>query len=137
MGFDAHAKKGKKSLYGVFKSNSFKINDSVLYLQISRFNHSCLPNVAHKFTGSVGRVYALKDIKKGEELFLSYNGTFASLEDRQRQLQNVYKFTCKCEMCQGDSLKFRAIEKARMKFKENDRFSTKFELMKKAELMTP
>ena len=73
---DAHAKNGEKSLLGIKHSNSFakdsEGNLSVLCSVISKFNHSCLQNVDHVFIEPFQRVYAVRNIKKGEELCTAY-----------------------------------------------------------------
>ena len=73
---DAHAKDGVKTLIGIKKSNSFaKDADghlAVLCPVISKFNHSCLQNVDHVYVEPFQRVYAVRNIKKGEELCTSY-----------------------------------------------------------------
>ena len=73
---DAHAKDGVKTLIGIKKSNSFaKDADghlAVLCPVISKFNHSCLQNVDHVYVEPFLRVYAVRNIKKGEELCTSY-----------------------------------------------------------------
>ena len=73
---DAHAKDGVKTLVGIKQSNSFaKDADghlAVLCPVISMFNHSCLQNVDHVFVEPFQRVYAVRNIKKGEELCTAY-----------------------------------------------------------------
>ena len=73
---DAHAKGGVKSLLGIKQSNAFAKDAngylSVLCPGLSKFNHSCLQNVDHVFVEPYQRVYAVRNIKKGDELCTAY-----------------------------------------------------------------
>jgi hypothetical protein len=73
---DAHAKDGVKTLVGIKQSNSFAKDAegrlAVLCPVISKFNHSCLQNVDHVYVEPFQRVYAVRNIKKGEELCTAY-----------------------------------------------------------------
>eukprot|EP01121_Diplochlamys_sp_Union-15-3_P009584 TRINITY_DN2612_c0_g1_i5.p1 TRINITY_DN2612_c0_g1~~TRINITY_DN2612_c0_g1_i5.p1 ORF type:complete len:274 (+),score=37.66 TRINITY_DN2612_c0_g1_i5:478-1299(+) len=69
-------------------------------------NHSCSPNVEVRkenldWHGDT-MVFALKDIKMGEELFISYIDENQSYEERQQSLKFPYLFDCKCEKCLTD-----------------------------------
>lgn len=44
-------------------------------------------------------MHALRDIKKGEELTISYIDENLPYETRQRQLKELYYFECKCPKC--------------------------------------
>ena len=73
---DAYSKNGEKSLLGIKKSNAFAKDEngylSVLCAVISKFNHSCIQNVDHVFVEPYQRVYAVRNIRKGEELCTAY-----------------------------------------------------------------
>ncbi|KAA6374220.1 MAG: hypothetical protein EZS28_030253 [Streblomastix strix] len=71
-----------------------------LYPHFSLFNHSCSPNVMHSRNrdGSMLCV-AIKEIKKGESLFVSYQALKAPFCYRQRNLLR-WQFVCNCERCQ-------------------------------------
>lgn len=85
-------------------------------------NHSCDPNVivVSCFNSYLIRVIAIKEIKQvyyylvndrydidynmtwicqGDELCFSYIDEEAPFEERQRQLQELYLFQCRCEKC--------------------------------------
>ena len=73
---DAYSKNGVKSLLGIKKSNAFAKDEngylSVIGTVISKFNHSCIQNVDHVFVEPYQRVYAVRNIRKGEELCTAY-----------------------------------------------------------------
>ena len=69
-----------------------------LWLYPSFINHSCLSNTFHLFYGDIMMVYAIKDLKKGEEITLSYLDPFETYEKRLEKMK-CYKFTCNCELC--------------------------------------
>ncbi|TDL24153.1 SET domain-containing protein, partial [Rickenella mellea] len=69
-----------------------------VFPSISRCNHSCGPNVDSSFdedTMSM-RLFALRPIAAGEQVMISYVGTFLPSESRQEQLEQKYQFTCEC-----------------------------------------
>lgn len=95
-----------------FATNCFDIGTSVtqaaLFLHASRFNHSCLPScdydVRLPYSGAgvskaLWHAYAVRDIKKGEEITISYNSRDELREDRQHHLLEIWGFECTCEVC--------------------------------------
>ncbi|XP_076816367.1 histone-lysine N-methyltransferase SMYD3-like isoform X2 [Clavelina lepadiformis] len=89
------------------KNNSFAISDEEMqadigtgvYLSCSLLNHSCDPNCVAEFDEMNINIRAIKDISKGEELLISYVDVFAPSEDRQKDLMDIYKFSCRCNLC--------------------------------------
>jgi len=75
---------------------------SVHYPTVARLNHSCDPNIDWRSVNGTNEieVYALCDIRKGDELFISYIDQTLSRPERQEQLRNHYGFTCTCRKCQ-------------------------------------
>ena len=67
---------------------------------ISKINHSCTPNVKFKFNRDTGSMHliAIKDIKKGNELFASYLEN-KKIESHQEYLLNHYGITGYCCRC--------------------------------------
>ncbi|KAG5636028.1 hypothetical protein H0H81_009351 [Sphagnurus paluster] len=67
---------------------------------VSYLNHSCTPNVTYKFSlDSISiQVRATRNIKKGEELFMSYCNIDDPTSVRQKQLRS-YDFQCTCRVC--------------------------------------
>lgn len=78
-------------------------------------NHDCAPNVNRYFSGILQGNYlqckAGIDIRKGEELSISYIDILTPLYQRQKILKSHFNFECRCKRCQdsvvshhGDSL---------------------------------
>lgn len=67
-------------------------------------NHSCEPSAAVS-VGRDGRVtmVALRAIKAGEEVSISYINGATALEERQEVLKEHYGFSCKCPKCLRES----------------------------------
>ncbi|KAG7236049.1 hypothetical protein INR49_001451 [Caranx melampygus] len=51
------------------------------------------------FEGTKLQLRAVRDINPEEELTISYIETLSLSEDRQRQLEDQYHFTCHCQRC--------------------------------------
>ncbi|KAK2747986.1 hypothetical protein FQN57_001577 [Myotisia sp. PD_48] len=69
-----------------------------LYILLSRFNHSCVPNAKVPSSGSdILTIFATKDIAVGEEITFCYNPgfEFRIRNDRHRALC----FVCDCKAC--------------------------------------
>jgi len=76
---------------------------SGIYPILSTINHSCVPNCTTTFRsedGTLAIVLANKDIKAGEELFISYiENEESSKQQREKDLKE-YGFICDCLLCQ-------------------------------------
>lgn len=93
---------------GIRNTNAFGIDlqkgmegYSAVFLEQSRLNHSCGPNLRstwnpYLFTLSA---QAARPIRAGQELTISYVDLFSPRSERQTILQNIYKFECKCPYC--------------------------------------
>lgn len=96
----------KKTLLGVVCTNSFTFqneeDERCLYLEISRFNHSCRPNCEGSWDDRLGllQVYACEDIPSGDELCLFYTDVRKPRQLRQEKLQTL-GFTCACPVCRA------------------------------------
>ncbi|KAH7716363.1 SET domain-containing protein [Aphelenchoides avenae] len=73
-----------------------------LWLLASYFNHSCLQNVHRTFYGDVICVHATMDIKKGEEITLSYHTAFDIYKHRAARLMRGHDVVCDCRLCELD-----------------------------------
>ena len=64
---------------------------------IAKINHSCKPNVKFRFNRDTGsmHLYAIRDIKKGEEIFDSYLEN-KKINVHKEYLQEHYGFICNC-----------------------------------------
>lgn len=98
-------------IIGIHSTNAFitdsdsGIVTSVLCLRASRINHSCNPNARYSWHAESGtfRVFALRAIAAGEEIFHSYNRKVSSATRAQRQghFSNFgdFSFGCSCAAC--------------------------------------
>ena len=87
---------------GIYSTNSFE--DGVCF-KISRFNHSCQPNADLLNVNGQGQVRAIRNIKAGKEINLSYLGKFSGFRNRKYRRQNLLKrwsFFCSCDLCEND-----------------------------------
>jgi len=64
---------------------------------IAKINHSCQPNVRFKFNRNTGsmHLYAIKNIKKGEEILDSYLEN-KNIKSHKDYLKEHYGFICNC-----------------------------------------
>ena len=90
-----------------------------VFLKTSRLNHSCLPNCFYYFTNRTVYIRSQKDIKKGDELMISYCNEYQTKTDRRIHLKKNYYFTCKCERCDDYFNKFDLIASAVECFDKN------------------
>ncbi|KAG0246423.1 hypothetical protein B0O80DRAFT_386698 [Mortierella sp. GBAus27b] len=79
--------------------------DGGLYLLHSSLNHACVPNAIIDHPGA-GTNYGVsvrlaRDIKRDEQLQITYCDPRWKRETRQQYLRTEYLFTCKCKRCTG------------------------------------
>jgi len=89
-----------KTVESFKKSDQFHPIGVGLYQISSYLSHSCDPNVKFTFNGNRISLVALKDLKAGEELlvsFVDYKGV--GVKARRRVLKEKYRFHCKCSKC--------------------------------------
>lgn len=115
---------GKKTLFGCNLTNSLArgsgSTDSVLCEIISRFNHSCLPNVYHFWADPYERMVAMRDITEGEELCTSYGAMFSPRDQRRKEMQFKFGFNCHCVCCNLGTASQHASDDRRSKLDEID-----------------
>lgn len=72
-----------------------------LFIEASRINHACNPNTQNSWNERISRetIHAVRDIKKGEEITISYIGHYAPYDERQLILKTKFNFNCACEQC--------------------------------------
>jgi len=112
-------RKAMHALLGIFQTNSFPLGNSSeltgeradqsgIFLQASRFNSSCLPNIIHVYDENTRKenLYAVKDIAEGEELCVSYLAAllFHPRAERRAVLERNFKFVCTCGACSLEGL---------------------------------
>ncbi|KIM38880.1 hypothetical protein M413DRAFT_238919 [Hebeloma cylindrosporum] len=124
---NAHKEDGSGPLFGIFRTNALGIDIdeltdttsapnvpriySIIVKDGSRINHSCTPNVCQKFSMASfsNQIFAIRDIKAGEEILYPYCDPFLPVADRREKLA-PYGFTCTCRACSAatpESDKFR------------------------------
>ncbi|SCU91878.1 LAFA_0F06414g1_1 [Lachancea sp. 'fantastica'] len=83
----------------------FNINqlEGQLFTLYSQLNHNCEPNVRYELDTKNGlKVFARKNIKKGEELYTTYVNPLHGVTLRRRELLVNWGFLCSCPRCQKD-----------------------------------
>ena len=104
-----------KPLQGIFETNALPCGENMndfgvaaskagLFLQCSRFNSSCTPNVRNCWDeeGGVMVMRALKAIARGEELCICYCSGWLPRDIRQDRFKDQFGFTCTCATCSLD-----------------------------------
>lgn len=103
-------------ILGVTKTNAFAVpcrgsQKYVTCLKASRFNHSCAPNVLVVYSDPYERIFAVRNIKKGEELCITYiDWSKNSYGQGKARLKLKCGFECMCEICDRQN------EKKRLEF---------------------
>ncbi|CAJ1416920.1 unnamed protein product, partial [Effrenium voratum] len=100
----------EKTALGIARTNALGLTDESagLFLNLSRFNHSCRPNVHHSWQEDRGIqvLKAVRDIPQGEELCISYLSFLtlcAPRRERLGELSDRFGFDCECEACARSS----------------------------------
>lgn len=89
----------------IFASALSKGSAELVYLAniLSLINHSCTPNLYEQTFENKLFCTTISPIKKGEQLFITYNHDFlapdSQKEERQNYLNEKFGFTCKCSRC--------------------------------------
>lgn len=98
------------TLFSQVTCNGFTIEDDELshmgtavYPDVALINHSCLPSVIVTYNGTVAEVRAVKDMKPGDEVLISYIDLLYPTDDRNNMLRESYYFTCDCQECKSRS----------------------------------
>jgi len=87
-----------------YQQNGITPVGTVLFLKTSQINHSCKPNCDFFFTGDTQNVRTIDRIKKGEELFITYERVGKSMPDREDRIPHLMRsfgFECFCNFCRG------------------------------------
>ncbi|KAI1482562.1 hypothetical protein F4774DRAFT_280372 [Daldinia eschscholtzii] len=69
---------------------------------LAMVNHSCIPNAFVQFIGRATVLHAYREIKKGEEVEISYIESTLHRSQRQEALKTRYRFDCACPRCKED-----------------------------------
>ncbi|KAH8802514.1 hypothetical protein F5884DRAFT_473730 [Xylogone sp. PMI_703] len=94
--------------WSIYETNRFTVRlqngDKRLgvFLMSARLNHSCAPNVFHRYNPLINRltVHALRDIQPNEELLTSYIDICHTTLIRRKLLAN-WGFHCQCTACES------------------------------------
>lgn len=74
-----------------------------VFLNISRINHSCLPNaeIIQNKTSKRMEVHSHHDVRAGEEITIDYvpESQYQTAAERNASLKSLYGFTCSCRAC--------------------------------------
>eukprot|EP00933_Yihiella_yeosuensis_P003093 TRINITY_DN10547_c0_g1_i2.p1 TRINITY_DN10547_c0_g1~~TRINITY_DN10547_c0_g1_i2.p1 ORF type:complete len:377 (-),score=63.87 TRINITY_DN10547_c0_g1_i2:69-1199(-) len=95
----------EKTLEGILFSNCIGRDmarfDVALLPLVSRFNHSCSPNLEQSWDEDAGEAHliAAEEIPAGEELTISYIELRLPREERRQRLRENYGFECHCSAC--------------------------------------
>ncbi|KAL1585581.1 hypothetical protein WHR41_06041 [Cladosporium halotolerans] len=95
---------GSDPFSNIVRSNGYPLGpDSdvgAIFPLVARLNHACRPNAQHTWNAKRGVevVHAVREVKEGEELTLSYSMGGPS-EERRGSLEAYFGFDCKCEVC--------------------------------------
>ncbi|KAM9798324.1 LOW QUALITY PROTEIN: N-lysine methyltransferase SMYD2-B-like [Neosynchiropus ocellatus] len=98
------------TLFSQVACNGFTVEDEELshigtavYPDVALINHSCLPSVIITYKGTRAEVRAVKDMKPGDEVLISYIDLLYPTDDRNNRLRESYYFSCDCPECHTKS----------------------------------
>ena len=106
----------------IHETNSFEAEEgSVICVEASRINHSCLPNVHHCWNVTIGAetVHAVRNIAKGEEIFTTYIRVCEARAQREQHLDR-YGFKCSCPACEASTFFGKESERRRRRLFQID-----------------
>ncbi|KAL8686652.1 MAG: hypothetical protein Q9218_006958 [Villophora microphyllina] len=109
-------------IMAIHQTNCFEADDgSVICLDASRINHSCLPNVNHTWNKNIGAetIHAARDIAAGEEPLTTYIPGSRTYDQRKQAL-SIYGFTCSCKACEISTGHGKASEERRERLLDID-----------------
>ena len=95
---------GKFPFGGIVKTNALPCGSGSttggVYPTISLINHCCLPNSHNNWNSDEEweTIHAVRDIKAGEEITISYDQGGPS-DARRAHLKNAFGFDCHCRLC--------------------------------------
>ncbi|KAK1829921.1 SET domain-containing protein 5 [Podospora conica] len=97
-GDDVYDKVDKNSFRLFFNGKQSFSGHIGVYPDISRFNHDCRPNVNYRIDNITHITTAVRDIRPGEELTVSYIDGHLPRHERQSRLRD-WGFECTCPHC--------------------------------------
>ncbi|KAF2848569.1 SET domain-containing protein [Plenodomus tracheiphilus IPT5] len=84
-----------------------------LWVYAAYINHSCIANAKKEYFGDLMLIRATRPIKKGEEIFHSYQDSL-DYEARQTALMTTWGFECNCELCTAEKADGKQVRDKRM-----------------------
>ncbi|KAI9889698.1 MAG: hypothetical protein M1814_005099, partial [Vezdaea aestivalis] len=134
---DQHAYFGLANSYsslgpiqGIMKTNAMPLGTRAafggIFVVCSRFNHSCRNNAEYSWSSKHGeeRVYAVKEIKEGEQICVSYLGDqmrMSATDNRKTYLSESFGFDCVCQLYGASNKVRKASDRRRSKIGAMDR----------------
>lgn len=121
--------KGLSPLEGIVKTNAMPLGTNAsrggIFPKCSRFNHSCCSNAGYSWCNKLGleRVFAVKDIKEGKEISVSYLSEHlwtTARSERRQHLLDEFGFRCCCDICSQDIEDVSASDTRRQKLSQLD-----------------
>lgn len=91
------------TLISIFQTNCMEMGaGAAVFPHAARFNHACNPNACFAWNAGIGKetIHAMRDVKRGEEITLSYCNMEHGKRLRAWELRH-YGFVCDCPAC-GD-----------------------------------
>eukprot|EP00928_Gymnodinium_smaydae_P026216 TRINITY_DN20654_c0_g1_i2.p1 TRINITY_DN20654_c0_g1~~TRINITY_DN20654_c0_g1_i2.p1 ORF type:complete len:435 (-),score=109.27 TRINITY_DN20654_c0_g1_i2:118-1422(-) len=92
--------RGQRNDFGLFDPTGAE-HGKVQFPAVAMVNHSCMPNCALRMEGRMMCVYALRDLKAGSQVSVSYNNLRVKASERRLKMKNTWGFECVCERCVG------------------------------------
>lgn len=80
-------------------------------------NHSCIANATKDFFGDLMVLRALRPLKSGEEVFISYDES-SDYDARQSALMTTWGFECQCPLCDAEKADSPEVRKKRAELAE-------------------
>ncbi|KAH5720389.1 hypothetical protein HBI20_103840 [Parastagonospora nodorum] len=110
---------GGPEAFDITKTNAIEVkwpwvNDMPVLLsltpEIARINHACRPNAAWRFNDYTLAfdLFALKEIKPGEEITISYGYEMRAHRRRMKSLEANHNFQCVCSLCTASEAEIEA-----------------------------
>ena len=125
-GHDAEKMKKIHKVYNIYISNRF---ENGVCIKSSRFNHSCRVNANYVCINGQQQIGSISDIKKGEEITISYQDEFKygmrNREFRQENLLKGWFFICSCDACINESESNEKVEELMKETEEYHKSCTK------------
>lgn len=92
------------NLATILRSNAYNtgLAHTGVFPAIARVNHDCRPNAGNWWSEKTGTrvIYAMQDIKAGDEITVSYIPLLLRQRDRAARLEQ-YGFVCQCTVCKA------------------------------------